>query len=218
MTPKKNNIQPFKVKDCALISQMGGVDSAINLRELKDRILTCPIESLFYHFCETHIRPAFDDPEFSNDLAVWASRDLRDRVLAERLGILNPYRFESLEKLREAVLEIIDERLSEVDMIPWVRRSEDFRFMRAVTAVFSTRRKLKTPQALIKAIPRMTDSTIYYHFIEARRRRPTKIDDFSDWLGQFGKETEDLIRALAEIDFYCLTRSGLRQALIDSVP
>ena len=81
---------PFKVQDCAIITRMGGVSSAVNLRELRERIAVCPNETLYHHFCETLVRPTFDDPEFRNDFAVWASRHLRDRVLAERLGIIKP--------------------------------------------------------------------------------------------------------------------------------
>ena len=148
----------FEIKDCALITRMGGVDSAMNLRELRERVMNCPMDSLFHHFCETKIRPGFDDPEFRNDFAVWASRNLRDRVLAERLGIINPYDADGLELLREKLIDIIDDRLSEVQMIPWVRRGEEFRFMRATTVVFSTGVHLTSPEALARALPTMTSS------------------------------------------------------------
>ena len=134
MSTPSDGIHPFDVKDCALITRMSGISSAVNLRELNERVRDCPIESVFHHFCETLIRPPFDDPEFRNDFAVWASRDLRDRVLAERLGVLNPYAFDNLEDLRLRVMDIIDERLSEVPMVPWVHQGDDFRFMRAVTS------------------------------------------------------------------------------------
>ncbi|HKL49292.1 MAG TPA: DUF5752 family protein, partial [Desulfuromonadales bacterium] len=62
----------FRVRDCALITRMAGISSALNLRELRERVATCPLESLYHHFCETVIRASFDDPEFRNDLAVWS--------------------------------------------------------------------------------------------------------------------------------------------------
>ena len=205
---------PFEVKDCALIARMGGVSSAVNLRELKERVLACPVESLFHHFCETLIRPTFDDPEFRNDFSVWASRDLRDRVLAERLGVLNPYVYEDLEELRQKVVDIIDERLSEVPTVPWVKRGDDFRFMRAVTVVFSADAKLDTPRALVNYLPEMTHSSIYYHFIEARRRHPEGIDDFTAWLQSRPEPPERLIATFGEIDFYFMSLSELHATLI----
>ncbi len=208
---------PFKVKDCALITRMGGVESAVNLRELRDRISSCPIESIFHHFCETFIRPTFDDPEFRNDFAVWSARSLRDRVLAERLGVINPYKLESFEALRELVLDILDERLSELVYIPWVPRGEDFRFMRSVTVVFDTGLTLETVDDLITQLPNMSYSSIYYHFIEARRRTPDKVDDFTEWLSDFGSGTEELQHILKTVDFYYLTLPELKKTLIQAL-
>ncbi len=213
ITTEKNNM-PFEVKDCTIITRMGGVSTAVNLRELHERVAVCPVECLFHHFCETLIRPTFDDPEFRNDFAVWSARQLRDRVLAERLGVINPYSLDSFEQLREIVLEIIDERLSELVYIPWVPRGDDFRFMRAVTVVFDCGIELKTPDDLVKHLPNFSHSSIYYHFIEARRRTPDRSDDFSAWLAGFGSGTEKLISALKGIDFYYLTLPELKESLI----
>ena len=193
------------------------MDSAVNLRELRERVSTCPVECLYHHFCETLVRPTFDDPEFRNDFAVWASRHLRDRVLAERLGIINPYVFWDMGPLRERVVEIVDERLSEVPYIPWVPKGEECRFMRAVTIVFDTGVELKLPKDLAKQLPSMSLSTIYYHFVEARRRTPDRTDDFTAWLAGLEKKPEELIRTLARIDFHFLSLSELKDVLVGVV-
>ncbi len=213
----KNNKQPFKVKDCAIITRMGGVYSAVNLRELRERIAVCPLGCLYHHFCETLIRASFDDPEFRNDLAVWAARNLRDRILAERLGILNPYDYANLEELRAKTLEIIDERLSEVHHIPWVPLGEDFRFMQAATVIFDTGVELYSAKDLIKRLPGMSYGSIYYHFVEARRRTKLNIDDFSAWLMGLEKKPEALIQAFARLDFYFLNLRELKEALVEVV-
>jgi len=213
VTTERSNM-PFEVKDCTIITRMGGVDTAVNLRELYERVTICPIECIFHHFCETLIRPTFDDPEFRNDFAVWSARQLRDRVLAERLGVINPYSLDNFEQLREIVLDIIDERLSELVYIPWVPRGNDFRFMRGVTVLFDCGLELTTPDDLVKQLPNFSHSSIYYHFIEARRRTPDKADDFSAWLAGFGSGTESLISALKGIDFYYLTLPELKKSLI----
>lgn len=205
---------PFEVKDCTIITRMGGVETAVNLRELRERVRACPVECLFHHFCETVIRPTFDDPEFRNDLAVWSARSLRDRTLAERLGIINPYSLDNLEQLREHVLDVLDERLHEIPFVPSVPRGDDFRFMRAVTVVFDTGIVLESVNDLIEQIPDFSFSSIYYHFIEARRRTDGQKDDFSEWLRGFGSGTEDIVEQLAGIDFYYLTLPELRKAII----
>jgi len=196
---------------------MGGVDAALNLRELRERVRVCPVECLFHHFCETVIRPTFDDPEFRNDFAVWAARELRDRALAERLGIINPYEYPDLEQLRHSVVEILDERLSEVPWIPWVKTGHDFRFMRAVTVVFDTGTQLKVPSDLVSSVNDMSLSTIYYHFVEARRRTEGRVDDFTAWLSEFGSGVDDLVRTLAEVDFYFMSLPELKKHLVRAV-
>lgn len=209
--------KPFEVKDCTLITRMGGVEPALNLRELRERIKICPIESIYHHFCETVIRPSFDDPEFRNDFAVWAAHSMHDRALAERLGIVNPYRFPNLKALRDRTVEIIDDHLSEMSMIPWVRRGGDFQFMRAATVIFSTGIELRGPEDLVRRIPDMSMGSIYYHFVEARRRTRGRTDDFSRWMRDRGGGPRRLPEALESIDFYFLSLPDLKDALLETV-
>ncbi|MBE9486916.1 MAG: hypothetical protein IMY82_07080 [Chloroflexi bacterium] len=204
----------FQVKDCALITRMAGISSVMNLRELRERLAVCPLESLYHHFCETQIRPSFDDPEFRNDFAVWASRSLRDRVLAERFGILNPYTFDNLEELRERLVEIADERGSELPNAVWHPASEEFRFMRAATVIFETGVELTSLKELKQAIPSMSQSSVYYHFVEARRRTEGHLDDFSFWLQGSPEETQSFEQGLAGIDFYFLNLRELKRELV----
>ena len=85
----------FEVKDCALLTRMSGLPPAFNLRELRTPS-RCGENVLFHHFCETTLRGSFDNPDYRNDFAVWSKLYLEDRVLAERLGIMDPYAFPSL--------------------------------------------------------------------------------------------------------------------------
>jgi hypothetical protein len=45
---------------------------------------------------------------FPNDFATWAAIQVRDRVLGEKLGILDPYDFEDLKSLWEKIINIIE--------------------------------------------------------------------------------------------------------------
>ena len=207
---------PFEVKDCALLIRMSGLPPAINLRELRDRIAACSDNVLFHHFCETTLRGTFDNPDYRNDFAVWAKLYLGDRVLAERLGILDPYEFSSLGELRTATLELIDERLGESTMIPWARPGDEFYFMEATTVVFDTGMRITHPGELAASIGAMTGGSVYYHFLEARRRPPFGKDDFTAWLHENddGERNRPYIEALARIDFYFHSLARLRRELI----
>jgi hypothetical protein len=41
-------------------------------------------------------------------------------VLGERLGVLDPYEFETLEDLREALISVMDDHLSTLSAVPRV--------------------------------------------------------------------------------------------------
>jgi len=206
---------PFEVKDCALLTRMSGLPPAFNLRELRERIAACSDNVLFHHYCETTLRATFDNPDYRNDFAVWAKLYLGDRVLAERLGILDPYLFPSLGELRAATVEVIDERLGELTMIPWARAGDEFFFMEATTVMFSTGVRISHPSELADAVRKMTNGSIYFHFLEARRRPTIGKDDFTSWLleNEDGGKNRLYIEALASIDIYFHSLADLRKEL-----
>jgi hypothetical protein len=206
---------PFEVKDCALLARMSGLPPAFNLRELRERVAACSENVLFHHYCETTLRSTFDNPDYRNDFAVWSKLYLGDRVLAERLGILDPYSFPSLGELRAATLEVIDERLGELTMIPWARSGDEFFFMEATTVIFSAGMRIAHPSELADAIRKMTNGSVYFHFLEARRRPPSGKDDFTSWLleNEDGGRNRLYIEALASIDIYFHSLADLRKEL-----
>ena len=207
-------MKPFAVKDCALLVRMSGLPPAINLRELRERVAACNENVLFHHFCESLLRPAFDHPDYRNDFAVWAKWYLSDRVLAERLGILDPYTVNSLEELRAITLDIIDERLSEVVAIPSAAPGDEFFFLEATTVVIDTGERVNSPKELGAAIRKMTNGSLFFHFLEARRRVPVGMDDFSAWLKGEEKKNAKYIRTLGSIDFYFHSLSNLKEEII----
>jgi len=209
-------IEPFVVMDCVLLTRMSGLSPAMNLRELRDRISLCSENVIYHHFCETTLRPTFDDPEYRNDFAVWARESLGDRILAERLGIIDPYEIDSMENLRRMVLEIIEDRLSELSpWVPMVRQGNDFYFMEATSVVFDTQKRITDPYGLAEAIKHMTNGSIYYHFLEARRRQALQRDDFTTWLTEIGNAGGRFARAIATIDPHFLTLGELRNKLVN---
>jgi hypothetical protein len=113
------------------------------------------------------------------------------------------------------VVDVIDERLSELTMVPWARQGHEFYFMKATTIVFDTGERIHQPEELPSAIRRMSTGSIYFHFLEARRRPPVGCDDFAAWLPAFGADWEPHIDALRELDFYFSTLSQLKEQLID---
>jgi hypothetical protein len=212
MPKKKITHEPFEIKDCALAAIATG-QKAQNLRELRDNIESVVRSSIEYHFWAGKLRPRFDDPEFNNDFAAWSSHALHDKVLAERLGMLDPTSFDRFEELKQELLDIIEERLDESEFVPWARNDQQFYFITSQIMVFSTRRSIVDPPDLVSVVPEMTSSSIFYHFIEARRRTFGHIDDFRAWLYGFEDKYRDLCDILSNIDPFFSSLSELREQL-----
>ncbi len=207
------DVRPFVVKDCTLVAIATG-DRAQNLKELRERLLTIHPGSIYYHFWGGHLRPKFVDPEYNNDFAAWVKHALHDTALAERLAIVDPTWFPNIEDLRKEVLEIIEERLDETEWIPWAKREEQFHFIRAQMIIFSTRCLIKRPEDLLRMIPHLSEGSIFYHFIDARRRTEGGVNDFCAWLHLFGERYQDLCARLCAIDPYFVTLAELREELL----
>lgn len=212
----KSKHQPFEIKDCALAAIAAG-KTAQNLKELREAIAEIDSESIYYHFWGGLLRPRFDEPEFNNDFASWARHSLHDKILAEKLGMINPIEFPNLEDLRNEVIEIIEERLDDTEHIPWSRPDDQFHFIISQIVVFDTNKIIKRPKGLTTSIPTMTPSSVFYHFIDARRRTFGNIDDFRTWLYGFGNSYEDLCNLLGTVDPFFSSLTELRRQLTELV-
>jgi len=204
--------QAFRIQDCALIAIATG-EKAQNLREFRDRLKNIHPGCLYYHFWGGLLHPHFDDPEFQNDFAVWASRNLHDSKISEQLSIIDPNVFKDMEDLRNEIIEIIEERLSQSDHVPWVKTGQEFHFIRSQIVIFDTGVSYKDPRDLLEVIPKMSLGSVYYHFIDSRRRTPDNRNDFSVWLAGFGEKYKGLIEALDNIDPSFTTLNELRQEI-----
>src|SRR4030065_647285 len=140
--------------------------------------------------------------------------EVTDCALLIRSSGLPPYSMGGTEELRAATLEIIDDRLGELTMVPWVRPGDEFLFKEATTVVFDTGERIRHPRELAPALRRMTTGGIYYHFLEALRRTPMGKDDFSAWLLGAGKEYELSLRSLGSIDYHFHSLALLRKELV----
>ncbi len=210
--PNSQTILPFAVKDCVLIAIATGI-RAQNLRELRDRLVTVRPGCIYYHFWGGLLLPRFEEPEFNNDFAAWARHGLHDYVLAERLAVIDPTDFPDIETLRQELIEVIEKRLYESEMVPWSKADQQFYFKRSKIVVFDTKKRIVEPKMLSNVLPALSVGSIFYHFIDARRRTPEGVDDFSAWLVAFGKKYANLCKEIGTIDLYFTTLSEIRQRL-----
>ncbi len=205
-------IEPFVIKDCALIAIATG-RKAQNLRELRNLISLIEPDSLYYHFWGGLLRPRFDDPEYHNDFAIWARHGLHDKVLAERLSLIDPTDCADLDELRQDLIDVIEERLDEIDFPLWSKHDEQFEFIRSQIVIFDTRQTVESPQLFTGLLPGMSVGSIFYHFIDARRRNENGLDDFQNWIKDLGPSYAGLCACIQEIDPYFATLTELRTKL-----
>ncbi|MEN6467062.1 MAG: DUF5752 family protein [Syntrophaceae bacterium] len=210
--PEEN--PPFAIKDCALISLATG-RRAQNLRELRERIQTIDAESIYYHVWGVLLRPSFEDPEFKNDFASWCRHAIHDDKAAEKLSIIDPTEFDTLDELRAEIIDVIEERLEEIEFVRWAQPDEQFNFVTFQTVVFDTGDKIDQPSDLPAAIKKMSVSSIFYHFIDARRRTPGRIDDFREWLHGCGPQYDEICNQVALVDPFFPSLRDLRAELAD---
>ncbi len=212
MTTKQTQAEPFFIKDCALIAIATG-KRAQNLRELVNHIQIITSDSLYYHFWGGLLRPRFDDPEYHNDFAIWARHALHDKILAERLSLIDPTIYSNLEDLRQELVEIIEERLDDVDYPLWAKHDLQFEFIRSQIVIFNTQIEAIHPKDFVKMLPQISVGSVFYHFVDAKRRNDQGLDDFQNWIKDLNGDFNILCENISQIDPYYSTLAELRSKL-----
>jgi hypothetical protein len=156
--------------------------------------------------------PRFGEREYNNDFAGWARHGLHDRKLAEQLAMVDPTAAADLAELRCDLVEIIEDRLDEDEALPWQRATGRFHFIRSQIVVVDTRIRCHTPEGMAELIPQLSPSSLFFQFIDARRRSAERSDDLRSCLALF-PGLDELRRELAELDPYFLSLAELRDEL-----
>ncbi|MEJ2397802.1 MAG: DUF5752 family protein [Gammaproteobacteria bacterium] len=189
----------FSLKDCALVA-LGTGKKARLLQEFRNELAEIDPTSIYHHFWGGLLQPRFEEREYNNDFAAWVRHAIHDSVLAERLAVLTPTAYPDIEALRSAILDLIDARLDEVEYLFFVRATQQFEFIRSQIVVFDSHQQFAQPADLAAALPSLSTSSIFYHFIDARRRTPDGQNDFCDWLMAFDDEYTELCAKLSSVD------------------
>jgi hypothetical protein len=208
------NVEPFIIKDCALLEIATG-KKAQNLREMRDQLLEVSLGSIYHHFWGGLLRHRFDEPQYYNDFAEWVRYALQDIILAERLSIIDPAACADLESLRQELLEVMEQRLDETEKFTWAEFDMQFHFVSSQILVFDTGETIGAPEQLVEAVSKMSVGSLFYHFIDARRRSPEMMDDFRSWLRSCSDHYEDLCSQLALVEPYFAPLVELRTELAD---
>ena len=80
--------------------------------------------------------------------------------------------------------------------------------------VLDTGRRAETPEALGVQLPHLTAGNIYFHFVEARRRHPQRVDDFSAWLEGWAPKYQQVRQGLGAIDFHQWSLAEMHEQIV----
>ena len=207
-------IEPFAVFDCTLARMPIG-RSCSNMRELLEAIRTVPDMVIEHHMTRCALEDHFDLYEFPNDLARWCWDMLADHVLAEKLGLVDPFSHPSIDSLRAELVNLIEERVWELDRMPTCQPGLELHFVGSRLIAYDTGERLPTPASLFETLPRLSLRSFFYHVHNARRRTGGRTDDFSNWLEAYGADPA-LVARLRGIDVYFLNLNQLRDQMVEA--
>lgn len=186
---------------------------AQNLREFREGLLKVPSSSIYHHFWGRLLTPRFDEPEYSNDYAAWAYWALHEKALAERLSAVDPSGYDDLEELRLALVDIAEITLDARESVPSARSDQMFHFLRGKLVVMDSEVTIEHPNELPTVLPGLSTGSVYYHFIDARRRTPDGCDDFCTWLRGWEPDYDRVISRLRDLDPFFSSLKEIRRLL-----
>ena len=175
--------RPFHFTGCVELREITG-RRARDERELMEEIEGAPAESIYYHTDTVFLRRPLVAGSYPNDFAIWVAVQIRDQVLAERLGMVDPFLFESVERTREEILSILDDHLERLNPVPRVVFGDPFFFVRSHLIEVPTGITARSLAEFRAAIAEVDVSAIYLHALDARSRRGVRGGQFAEWLGE----------------------------------
>lgn len=187
--------------------------SARDEQQLLEAIEEIPLDSLSYHTQSFFLRHKYIAGPYPNDFATWAAIQVRDRVLGEKLGLLDPYHFENPEALRTEIVNIIDEHLSQLQIIPRVVYGEPFHFMQSKIIEVPTGLEARTLAEFRKILATVDASVIYYHNFEAILRLGRRKGDLALWIEE-QLDLPELAEKISRLDFYMTSLESIRHRII----
>ena len=202
----------FRFMGCSEIQEILG-KQAEDERTLAELLEEVPLDSIYYHTHSFFLRHRFIERTFPNDFADWVSTQVRDHVLAERLSVVDPFEYSSLETLREELVSLIDDHLSGLATVPRAGFGTPFSFCRSRILEVPTGMEAKTLREFREAIAQVDVSTIYFHVFESHLRLQREENDFSAWIRN-GLKLPQLADRMRSLNPYLGSLERLRSSLL----
>lgn len=206
--------QPFRFVSCMELREVLG-KRALDEGRLLEIIEEVPADSIYYHTHSYYLRHPYSQGLYPNDFATWVALQGQDSVLGERLGILDPFEFDDIERLRAEILTIITDHLSHLATIPRCTTGEPFEFVRSHVIEANLDLQVWTLGEFREALAHVEVGAVYNHVCEARLRKGRLSGDFADWLSaEDGLGLPDLAAQVAKVGRLGLSLEGMRARIV----
>jgi hypothetical protein len=205
----------FQFLSSASLEKLTG-RKANNLRELLDLIKTCPNSSIFYHTFSAFMKLREAKMPYNNEFALWVSKSLNERALAEKLMALDLLEYDNVKELRKHLIEMIESHIHENPLCSKKIGNEPFYLYDIMRVVYLTDKFAYDLRSFRYELAHISLYSIYYHFIESRLQTKLKNDDFSLWIEE-SLEMPDLAEKIRKIDISVYTMEGLRSRMLQYI-
>ena len=172
--------RPFRFAGCIEVRQTLDVH-ALDERELMQRIAEVPAGSIFFHTFGYFLRHRAFTTAYGNDFARWAAVEIGDSALAERLAVVDPFAFSSVEELREHLATILQDHLRGREAVRRVEFDRGFHFQQSHIVEVPLGVSAETLVEFRAGLATVDESAIYVHTVETRAGR-RRTEAFGEWL------------------------------------
>jgi trehalose synthase-fused probable maltokinase len=202
----------FAFMACMELREFVGL-RAENERQLAQLLDEVPLDSIYYHTHGFLLRHRLIIGLYPNDFATWVDVQVRDRVLGERLAMVDPADFATLQALREELVSVVDEHLRRLGIVPQATTGEPFDFIQSRIVEVPTGIEVRTLQEMRDALLEIDQSSLYFHLVEARLRLGRGRNDFAAWLER-GLGLPELAARIQAVNPYSSSLEQTRVRLI----
>lgn len=212
--PHRSANMPFRFVSCMELREVLG-KRAMDEHRLLELIEEVPADSIYYHTHSYFLRHAYTQQLYSNDFASWVVLYAQDRVLGERLGVLDPFAFGDIEQLRDEILRIMADHLNHSTASSRCVVSEPFEFIRSHIIEVPLDLETRTLNEFYDALANVEVGAVYNHVCEARMRKRQLSVDFARWLSsEEGLGLQELALRVEQVGRLGLSLEGMRNKIL----
>ena len=205
----------FQFQSSASLKKLTG-RRVYNLEDLLDTIKTCQDSSIFCHTFSAFLTMREVQVPYNTEFAIWVSRGLNEKALAEKLMAIDLSEYGTIESLRMRLIEIFEAyREQKPDAFQRIA-DEPFYLYDMIRIVYPTDKFAYDLKSFRELLPTISKYSVYFHFFESRLHTHLKADDFSTWIEE-SLNIPDLAQMISKIDISLYTLEELRTRIIQLI-